>query len=361
MNDQVFADARYAMIVHTLEEGGPLRLQKRFQKAREAAPGASLDQLAHQFVDLELALRGPDCVQKLEERHVSVVTFLDEAYPRLLREIPDPPLVLFYCGALQALHRPSVSIVGSRKHSTYGGGVATSLAAELARLGFVITSGLARGIDTRAHKAALDVQGLTVAVLGSGPDHIYPKENRNLALRIIKEGGIVISEFPPGTPIKPFHFPIRNRIISGLSHATVLVEAEEKSGTLITARHCLEQGRELLAVPGQIQCPTAQGTNQLIARGEARLLKSVADVLEELQPLLGLAAAHKKKVEAHIEDQLARKIYNRLDAYQPIALDALVAETGEPPGIITAHLLDLETRGFVERIPGAQFLRNPIH
>ena len=169
--------------------------------------------------------------------------------------------------------------------------MARQIAAELATMGFVIVSGLALGIDTYAHQACLDAGGRTVAVLGSGIDRVYPASNRGLAKRMVHHEGTVISEFPPGTEVKPYHFPHRNRIISGLTHACVLVEASEKSGTLITARHCLDQGRDLFAVPGLIHQASARGTNKLIHDGEAELLLDVPTLLQRLQPLLGLAAA----------------------------------------------------------------------
>lgn len=351
---------RAALIAQALEPGGTLRLQRQFQEASQAHPALALEQILALLAQPDLATAGHQALERLAQSHIKVVTLLDSEYPLQLRQIPDPPTVLFFCGQIQTLHRPAIAIVGARKHSAYGGAVAASLAAGLARLGFVVVSGLARGIDTRAHAACLAAQGRTVAVLGTGVDCIYPNENRELARNIAVHGGVILSEFPPGTPVRPFHFPIRNRIISGLCHATIVVEANEKSGSLVTARHCLNQGRELFAVPGPIDRPLARGTNRLIANGEARLLMGVDDVLAELTPLLGMAVEHHQAKAVHIAHKDARRIYERLDAFECTPLDLLIAELELPAGEVVAHLVELETLGLVERHAGAQFLRNPL-
>ena len=323
-------------------------------------PGLSLADLLDRLVQPGDASRGEELAQELSKKHIKWVCLTDPGYPLALKQIPDPPPLLFYSGELQALHRPCISIVGSRKCTTYGSGVAHQLAGELAHLGFVIVSGLAAGIDTKAHRAALQSGGRTAAVLGSGIDHIYPAANRGLAKEMVYGGGTVVSEFPPGTPIRPYHFPYRNRIISGLSHATLVVEAVEKSGSLITARHCLDQGRELFAVPGPINKDTSKGANRLIARGEARLLYNVETLLEELAPLLGLAAAHEARVCVEIEDPLAKKIYERLDAFEPMPLDLLIADLGLDTGTATAKLVELQCLKMVECLPGQNYLRTPL-
>jgi len=351
---------KHALIARVLEGDGPLVLQRHLQQLRTEMPGLSAQELVERLVDPALATRGEALAEQLKQRHIKWVTLLDEGYPLTLKQIADPPLLLFYSGALQAVHRPCISIVGSRRCSTYGAQVAHQLAGELAALGFVIVSGLALGVDTRAHNACLQTDGRTAAVLGSGIDTIYPASNRGLGREIIRKGGAILSEFPPGTPIKPFHFPYRNRIISGLSHATLVVEATEKSGSLITARHCLDQGRELFAVPGPIHKETSKGTNGLIARGEARLLFTVETLLQELRPLLGMAAAHEDRMRVEIKDPLAKKIYERLDAFEPMPLDLLIADLGLDTGTVTAKLVELESLNMVECQPGLNYLRNPL-
>ena len=353
-------DLRNSLIADVCGEKGPLPLIRSYCRNHIEEPESDIPDRIARLVEPGSAARGADLVGSLAERHIKLITLLDPTYPLMLKQIADPPLVLFYSGECQALHRPAVGIVGSRKAGTYGRQVARQLAGELARLGFVIASGLAHGIDARAHTACLDVEGRTVAVLGSGIDTIYPRDHRDLGRRIVLGGGAVISEMPPGTPPKPFHFPIRNRIISGLSHAVIVVEAQPRSGSLVTARHCLEQGRELFAVPGPINQPGSQGTNQLIAKGEAQLVLSLESILEHLGPILGLAAQHQARLEAVIEHPLSKKIYERLDAFEPLPLDLLVAELGEETGVLLARLVELEARNLVERRPGHLYVRNPL-
>lgn len=346
-------------LLHGLLRGeGVIALQRRFQKARMELPELSLAELLDRLLEADTAV--VDYMEKLKARNIRITTVLDDDFPRMLRHIPDPPLALFFSGELQTLHRPAISVVGSRSCTTYGLQTTSALAGALARMGFVIVSGLALGIDARAHGASLEVSGRTAAVLGSGVDRIYPWEHRELARRIIDGGGVILSEFPPGSAPKPFHFPIRNRLISGLSHATIVVEAKARSGSLITARHCLDQGRELFAVPGPIHRASSLGTNRLISRGEAQLLLSVDGILEQLQPLLGLAVAHESLVNNRIQDPIAKKIYERLDAFEPMPLDLLVAELGLDTGTVLAKLIELESLNMVEPKAGQLYVRNPL-
>ena len=355
---------RNALIRSVVTQKGPLAWQRRFQKARLALPELSPEDLAARLAETEPGTEGSptdeEILADLERRKVKHTTLADGDYPLMLKQIADPPPVLFYSGEVQTLHRPGIAVVGSRSCSTYGRQITKKLAGDLAELGFTIVSGLALGIDAHAHRAALEVGGRTAAVLASGMDVIYPHAHRPLAREIIRRHGAILSEFPPGTPPKAFHFPIRNRIISGLAHATVIVEAREKSGSLITARHCLDQGRELLAVPGPIHRPTALGTNRLIFDGEAQMLLSIEDVLTQLKPLLGMAAAHQRQKTVYISDPLAQKIYDRLDAYESLALDSLLSELKLEPGAALARLVDLESLGLVEALPGQHYLRNPL-
>lgn len=201
-------------------------------------------------------------------------------YPKQLKEIYNPPKKLYVLGNKEILNYFSVAIVGTRKNSKYGETVATNLSYDLASKNIVIVSGLALGIDSFAHIGALNAKGKTVAVLGHGLDIIYPKENRNLARKIIQEGGCLVTEYPIGTQIEKEHFPERNRIISGLSRGVVVIEATEKSGSLITADFAVEQGRDVFAVPGEILSQNSFGTNELIKQG-AKLITEASDILEE--------------------------------------------------------------------------------
>ena len=231
----------------------------------------------------------------LKKENIKIVCLGDEEYPKLLCEISDPPLILFVRGTLEAKSVNAIGIVGTRRPTTYGIGIASSLSENLARAGIIIVSGLAIGIDTISHKGALSANCKTIAVLGTSVDNnsIYPSLNRNLALRILDSGGSIISEYPPGYPIFKYNFPERNRIISGLSKGVIIVEAPLRSGALITANFALEQNREVFAVPGEVTSKNSAGTNNLIKTG-ARLTISYSDVLEEF----GIEDSYKKEIVA---------------------------------------------------------------
>ncbi|RMG28818.1 MAG: DNA-protecting protein DprA [Gammaproteobacteria bacterium] len=287
-------------------------------------------------------------------------------YPPLLRELPDPPLVLWVRGEAALLSLPQVAIVGSRHPTRDGMRNARAFGAHLAEAGFVITSGLAAGIDTAAHLGALDVAGGTVAVMGTGIDRIYPARNRGLAHRIVAEGGALVTEFPPGTPPRGGHFPRRNRILSGLALGTLVVEAALQSGSLITARLALEQGREVFAVPGSIHNPLARGCHRLIRQG-AKLVETGQDIVEELGPLLeGLASriqaaappvapAGPADAPPNLTDEQRQLL--ELIGYDPVSVDDLVASTGLTPEALSSMLLILELEGCVVAHPGGRYAR----
>lgn len=212
---------------------------------------------------------------------VQVVALHDKSYPTWLKEIPSPPKCLYVLGSVALLERPQIAIVGARKASTHAHVLAGLLAAELSEQGWLVTSGMALGVDGAAHRGALKVNRPTVAVWGSGLSHCYPRVHRDLACEIVRSGGALVSEYSPETPPKAFQFPRRNRIISGLSRAVLVVEATLKSGSLGTARYALEQGREVFACPGLARDPRAEGCHELIRQG-AKLVERVDDVLEEL-------------------------------------------------------------------------------
>jgi len=219
--------------------------------------------------------------QRLAKLQVKVVTILDKTFPKNLKDLPGAPLVLYYKGSIECLNTNSVAVVGTRKITAYGREVAQKFSSELASFGVTIISGLAYGVDTEAHKACLSVHGKTVAVLGNGLETVYPLENTALASEIVKTGGAVISEFPLNYPLLPANFAIRNRIVSGLSDAVVVIEGAEKSGTLLTATHAAEQGKTVLAVPGQITSPLSWAPLFLLKNG-AKMVTETKDILEEL-------------------------------------------------------------------------------
>jgi DNA processing protein len=273
-------------------------------------------------------------------------------YPALLARIADPPVRLWLRGDPHALTGPCVALVGSRAASPYGLQVAERLAADLARAGVTVVSGLARGVDSAAHRGALGAKGVTVAVLGSGVDVIYPPEHAPLARDIAKTGAVV-SELVPGTAPLPLFFPRRNRIISGLSRAVVVIEASEKSGSLITARAALEQGRDVLAVPGNVLSGRNRGAHALLRDG-ARIVESADDILEELGMRAGGKAA----------DAAARAIGPNLDPVleclvpgEGCDLDGIAARTGLDSPRLLPRLFELELQGLVRREGGGRFVR----
>ena len=289
-----------------------------------------------------------------------------------MESIPQPPAALFICGDAGLLLRPQVAIVGARSASAAGKANASGFARHLALAGFVITSGLADGIDGAAHEAALEAGQPTIAVIGTGPDLVYPRKHRELSAQVASQGALV-SEFPPGTAARADHFPRRNRLISGLSLATLVVEAGLQSGSLITARLAGEQGREVFAVPGSIHNPLARGCHRLIREG-ARLVESAPEIVETLVPAaraLGaeLAQRLERSPGATAErsppatggwrnDPEYRRLLDML-GHDPAALDELVGRTGQSAAVLSSMLLMLELEGCVEGLPGGRYQRLP--
>lgn len=295
-----------------------------------------------------------------EERHI--LTFHDPLYPELLRQIADPPPLLFVHGQIGALSAAQIAIVGSRNATVPALQTARAFAGELAKHGWVVTSGMALGADGAAHEGALDAGGLTVAVVGTGLDRVYPARHKALAHRIVAQGAMV-SEFPIGTGVRGNHFPRRNRIISGLATGVLVVEASTQSGSLITARMALDQGREVFAIPGSIHHPLAKGCHQLIKQG-AKLTESIADMLEELPAVQGVAAVQDAENTAETAQTAAAAEVDTptqavLDAlgFAPASLDDLVARTDLTGAEISAILLMLELDGQVAVLPGQRFQR----
>jgi DNA processing protein len=291
---------------------------------------------------------------RVAELRGSVVTLADAEYPHLLREIIDPPFALHFRGDLSLFARPGLAIVGSRRASPYAINAAGQLARTLAPLGFVIVSGLARGVDAAAHEAALDASGTTIAVLGTGIDVIYPRSNARL-FRRIEQQGLIVTELPPGSPPKPEHFPIRNRLISGLTHGTVIVEATCRSGSLITARMAAEQGREVFAVPGSIFSPGSEGTHRLIQSG-AKLLHDVNDVFDELPEHLRPAQTA-SAAQAQQPDAPLREVLDVLSHDDALHIDIIASRLGRTSSTVAESLLQLELAGWIRALPGARFVR----
>jgi DNA processing protein len=314
---------------------------------------------------IEAGRRSPDSLaaarrelEGLARRGLTLLLSADPAYPPLLREIPDPPEALFVRGRLD-LSGPMVALVGTRAATAYGLRTARRLAAELAANGVTVVSGLAIGIDAAAHAGAV-AAGRTVAVLGAGLDHVGPASNRRLAEQIVEHGGALISEYLPATPPAAGQFPARNRIVSGMSHATVVIEAPLRSGALITADLALEQGREVMAVPGPIDQVQSAGALALLSQG-AKLVTEVSDILSELpggETLVreGGDAGRSAAIPPGLPADEARVL--RALGPVPRHVNRIAGETGLPVSVVTGLLLVLELKAFVVQLPGNSYIRH---
>ncbi len=293
---------------------------------------------------------------------IQILSYLDSNYPELLKEIYNPPLVLYVKGNLIPEDKAAIAVVGSRHASAYGMRVAHRISYELAEAGVTIVSGLARGIDAEAHRGAMDARGRTIAILGSGIDVIYPKEHEKLYAEI-SESGAVVSEFPFGAPPIASHFPVRNRIIAGLSLGTLVVEAHHRSGSLITASLTLEAGREVYAVPGAIDSLNSRGTNGLIKEG-AKLVTASDDILEDLQPVLRHYVLEEKSVKSetlpecdHISDAEETKFLGFFDD-GALSFDEIQTESHLSSEQIYSMLVRLELKKWITRKPGGFYEMN---
>jgi DNA processing protein len=290
---------------------------------------------------------------------IGVIPLWDPRYPALLACIPDPPPVLWTAGDPALTTRPSVAVVGSRAATPYALQVARRLSAELAERGIVVVSGLARGVDSAAHAGCLDAGGATVAVVGCGPDRIYPAENRALSAKI-KDKGLLISELGPGAPPLPEHFPLRNRIISGTSLAVVVVEANEKSGSLITAACAARQGRDVMAVPGSVLNGRNRGSHLLIRDG-AKVVETAVDILEDMgwNSSIPPASEHQSVLEAGRKLLVKDPLLARMEAGELYGLDQLVTLTGTSASKLLPRLMELELLGYIQAPGGGRFIRSP--
>ncbi len=377
--------AKKAWMALTLTPGmGPTRIWKAMKRlgAAERLFEASLTDLeglgmpavAAQFVFEGKALAAAeDEMKRTAEAGGTVLTPEDEAYPERLREIYDPPAVLWIRGDVTQLTRPGIAVVGTRQPSPYGSGMAELLSRDLANRKLVILSGMARGVDTAAHKGAIEAGGKTVAVWGTGIDVIYPKENKKLAEQIVATGGTIVSEYPLGTFPAPQNFPIRNRILSGMSVGVLVIEAAEYSGTRITARCAMEQNRDVFAVPGNVTNKNAWGPNTLIKQG-AKLTATWEDIWEDLPSQIRLALEDELMASGQGESKEGgtaslfndtplpkheRLVFDRLRHDESTQLDELIEQLEPELGsaeIFTA-LFELELAGRVRQLPGKNYVR----
>jgi DNA processing protein len=292
----------------------------------------------------------------LEQPGHHLLVWTDPDYPVLLREIADPPVMLYVIGQRQVLSNPQLAIVGSRNPSPMGRENAQAFARSVAGAGLTVTSGLALGVDGAAHRGALAAGGTTIAVTGTGLDRVYPARHRELAHEIAAHGALV-SEFALGTPPLPENFPIRNRLISGLSLGTLVVEAALQSGSLITARLATEQGREVFAIPGSIHAPQARGCHALIRQG-AKLVETAQDILEELGPLASVARASMPENAAPVPtlDAPMAALLQQI-GHDPVSVDALIERSGLTADAVSSMLLQMELNGLVSSCPGGKVQR----
>ena len=335
-----------------LPEWNTIKLKQLYEKsaAGSADPRSLLPPTCPESVEALFQ----NCMQwaACEGNHLLPIT--SDHYPGLLREIADPPPVLFVQGSVECLSLPQLGMVGSRKPTSAGRRLARQFAAELCKAGYLVTSGLALGIDGESHQGALEAGGKTIAVLGSGLEHLYPQQHHHLAAAIIENCGALISELPPSFSPQAFNFPLRNRIISGLSHGVLVVEAARRSGSLITARLAAEQGREVFSIPGSVRSTLSQGCHFLIRKG-AKLVETVADIMEELPAMVAwenerLALSNPLQSGAGIApDRLsleARTVLGQI-AYEPSGLDEIAEASGLPVATTASCLTQLELAGLV--------------
>ena len=355
------------------------KLLERFGSAEAvySATRAELEQLrlvpeaVDSIIARDLQARADAEIEAVRRLGGDILLLDDGVYPASLREIYDPPIVLYVKGAWsECLNQPCVGVVGSRKCSTYGQNAALMLSRDLAQRSVTVVSGFARGIDAAAHRGALEAGGRTVAVLGTGIDEVYPRDHKRLATEVLDRGGALVSQFPLGTPPVSENFPYRNRIISGLSLGVLVVEASEHSGSLITARLAIEQNREVFAVPGNITSRNSFGTNYLIKGAGAKLVQQWQDIATELPPQIAarlLPPPFGEQKEPSLSDKLSfvpeglsrteTSVFKLLTPDSPLHIDSLVDKSKLKMSELTAALLALEMRELIRALPGRCFVR----
>lgn len=354
-------DATYARLIESL--GSP-----------EAVLSASIERLmaatSISFSVAKAVREGPDAteqnaidaeIKRLPTIHASVITLQDPVYPPRLKAIADPPPFLYVTGELQRADHQAVAVVGSRKASAAGRVFTEELSCELASLGLTVVSGMARGIDAAAHRGALKGNGRTVAVMGCGLDQTYPPEHASLR-KDVEANGAVIADLPLGSSPQGYHFPRRNRIISGMCLGVIVTEATLKSGSLITARLAIDQGREVFAVPGFVKAETSRGPNSLIKQG-AKMVENVEDVIEELLPQLNedirqrlMRRAPSPSSAPSVADEREALVYDLL-TWDGVHIDALIEKSGLSAAEVSVLLLSLELKGLLRHLPGHSYIR----
>lgn len=358
MNNVLSRDACIAYALHPFLTPARIRLiREHFDPVAEvqSAPVRLLEGLlsidAEQAEAVKNPLRLPQIAEQVASLRENAAAIVDTGYPAMLREIVDPPFALFFRGDLTLLQKPMVAIVGSRRASAYGINASAHLARQLASAGIVVVSGLARGVDAAAHQAALDSASPTIAILGTGIDVVYPRSHSKLT-KLIAEKGLLLSEFPPGTPPLAANFPVRNRVISGITLGTVIVEATGRSGSLITARMAAEQGREVFCVPGSIFSAASEGPHRLIQYG-AKLVHDANDILEELPGNLRPREDEApREPESPLREVLA--VFTRDEA---IHIDNVAQKLGQSVASVSEAVLQLELGGWLRAMPGSRYVR----
>ncbi|MEM9399044.1 MAG: DNA-processing protein DprA [Verrucomicrobiota bacterium] len=355
------------MILNSLRLVGPVRVRKMLEvvgspEAILAEKGTRLAKIegigqavADSIINWETQWNLAQEWMQIEKLGFEIIDCEDDAYPNLLKEIYDPPLVLYTKGNKEALKRLSIGVVGSRRTSRYGSEMAKKLSYQMSYAGLSVVSGLARGIDTYAHQGALAAKGVTIAVQGCSLEKIYPPENQALATKMIEENGLIISEFPLGTTPDKQTFPMRNRIVSGLCSGVLVIEAGKDSGALITARRATEQGRTVFAVPGRIDQPYAAGCHRLIKDG-AKLVEGVNDILEEFEFIFPQDTVKPKRFLPEDLNELEKLILENLGD-EEMQLDVLIQKCTLPAAKVSTTLLRLEMRKLVQQLPGKVFVR----
>src|SRR6056297_3423632 len=367
----ISTDNLYLHLLNLSSQLGPVRLNKlaryfsSFEKAfrasnRELREAGIEKKIAEDFIDFKRSLDPDQEIKKLDQENIQILGLQDPDYPELLREIYNPPVILYYKGKIPASQKISLAVVGSRKNSDYGIQALENLLPPLLnnyQEEISITSGLALGIDAQAHRTAVSQKADTMAVLGCGLDEktIFPPQNQGLARQILESGGNLISEFPPETPALKYHFPQRNRIIAGLSQAILVVEAETRSGALITANFALEQNRDIMALPGNIFSPPSRGTNALIRKGAQAILNS-----EDIASILNLTVKEKSSTNNNrgpsFKDKQEKKIFSCL-GYSPLHVEYLVKLSGLDITTLNTKLAQMEIRGLTRNVGGMKFIK----
>ncbi|OGF26229.1 DNA protecting protein DprA [Candidatus Falkowbacteria bacterium RIFOXYB2_FULL_47_14] len=358
-------DIKYKVALNNFPKFGPVRLKKLkkyfpdaehiFKASSEELIRAGIEgKTADEFAAARKSI-DPDALwEKVNKENIAVIALEDDDYPNLLKEIYDPPHLLYYRGEIDKKNGSNLAVVGTRKFSPYGKQVTETLVSDLVNNNFTVISGLALGIDTLAHNAALSLSGRTIAVLGTGLDkkNLYPSSNLRLADMIAAEGGAIVSEFPLGTPPLKHNFPQRNRIISGMTLGTIVIEAGERSGALITARYALEQNREVFAVPGNIYSPVSVGPNNLIKAG-AKPVTTASEIMETLDlTRINTYIENKKIMPASREEEIILANIT----YEPQHIDELIRLTGLDTARINSTLIIMEMKGMVKNLGNMQYV-----